>query len=668
MEQTVKLPDLGDPTKDEKIPELTVFLVEDNPGDCFLVESYLDPKHFGVSFNLKSFHTLGSILSALRNGDACDLILVDMQLPDASGLQSIDKLTREFPEFPLVVLTAESDIQLALESLKIGALDFISKYENSSEVLQKTILLAIQRASLKKETILDKLKLNELVTFKRALLDAIPHPIYYKNQQGTLSGCNKAFELFYGVKETDFPENRELEDELNSRFSNDSAIASVFGLHHMPFKKEKVTKNHMGERRNVSLNISPILGREDETLGEIGIEVDLTELRLAQRELKNAKKRAELANRSKDFFLVSMSHEIRTPLNAIIGYAQLLGQTTDPEEIREYVSTIIDAGELQLEVINNILDFSKIEAGMLRIEHERFDFKPMIQDLKNLFSHEEETKDLSFVLAYDPEIPKTIIGDSLRLKQILLNLISNAFKFTARGSVTLKLELEEKTEVDCKIKLSVIDTGIGIAEDKRSEIFLNYGQSELATTRKFGGTGLGLPISQRLCQLMGSKIEVESDPGKGSTFAFTLKFEYDDSEEVKESASRHQGTGLNQTPRALRVLIVDDVHSNQKMMKHILRKMGHEYAIANNGVEAIDVMGRESYDVVLMDIQMPLMNGFETTEWIRSNFSFKEQPRIFALTASSTEEFRLRSVECGMDGFLNKPIKIAELRKILEQI
>jgi two-component system, sensor histidine kinase and response regulator len=479
---------------------------------------------------------------------------------------------------------------------------------------------------------------------------------------GIIEYCNEAYAQILGLTPEellgrsffDFLDDGGREKALRERERRMAGVSSAYDL--------CITAAD-GSRKDVSATGTPVFNPDGSYAGAVQTIVDVTERQRAEAELVEARVTAEAANRAKSDFLANMSHEIRTPMNGVIGMTELLLNTGLDREQREYAGAIRLSGENLMVIINDILDFSKIEAGEMRLEAIDFDLRAAVEDVVSLLANRAYDKDIELASLISPDVPTALRGDPGRLRQILTNLVGNAIKFTEEGEVIVNVEPGGEDGEAAVVRFEVCDTGIGVTEEHRSRLFRSFTQADASTTRRYGGTGLGLAISKQLVDLMGGKIGAESEPGAGSTFFFEVPFE------------RQPGGAVVAPPRLLagfgdlRALIVDDNATNRRILRQQLSSWGMENAEAEDGLEALEAFSEADYAAVLMDVQMPGMDGYEATREIRR----REEARgaghvtIIAMTANAMAGDRERAIAAGMDDYVRKPVKEEELDAVLKR-
>jgi PAS domain S-box-containing protein len=435
---------------------------------------------------------------------------------------------------------------------------------------------------------------------------------------------------------------------------------------------EVTNLNKQGEEFIELTWISPIRQDDGAITHYLGVKEDITERKQLELSLLEAKEKAEILAHTKSQFLTNMSHEIRTPMNAIIGLSQLALNKDFAPEALDYLRKINRSSVSLLGILNSILDLSKLEAGGMTLDQQPFYLDALRNTLDSLFILAAQEKNLAFNLDVAADIPPLLIGDALRLRQVLINLLGNAIKFTQHGAVTLNITLQQSDASKVRLLFCVKDTGIGISAEDQTKLFQPFTQVDASSTRRFGGTGLGLVISKDLLTLMGSELSLDSSPGQGSAFSFELVLGVVASTTLQNTApyeSETLNSALNKVGSilgGLRILAVEDNVFNQQIVIELLKLSGIRVEIANNGEEALVMLAQQNFDAVLMDIHMPVMDGFEATKQIRSQSRFDKLP-VIALTAGVTQEERGQCMAAGMNDFINKPVNPSQLLSTLVQ-
>ncbi|MEM7656585.1 MAG: PAS domain S-box protein [Bacteroidota bacterium] len=496
--------------------------------------------------------------------------------------------------------------------------------------------------------------------------------IIITNSTGRVEWCNRSFSQLTGY-ELEELKGRKPGPILQGKDTHPETVNRIREQlkARVPFTEEILNYHKNGAPYWASISFSPVFDKQGRLRRFIAIKSDITKRIQAEQELTSAKEAAESAAVAKSQFLATMSHEIRTPMNAVIGLTSLLVESELSREQSEMVETIRFSGENLLTIINDILDFSKIEAGKLELESQPYALRDSLLTVIDLLSTRSAKKGLYLDLKIDEDLPHFVASDPTRLSQILMNLIGNGIKFTENGGVTLRVsiapkEFQEATPKQQILLFQVVDTGIGIPQEKLNRLFQTFSQVDASITRRFGGTGLGLAISKRLVELMGGQIWVSSREGAGSRFSFTLPIDLpEEAQTSRTSRAKDYSRPLNTD---LKVLIVEDNAINQKVAARSLKKLGLEAEVAGNGEEALDALELATYDLIFMDMQMPVMDGLTATREIRRRYpDDPRQPLIIAMTANAMAEDRQRCLDAGMNDYISKPIRLDDIRNALQE-
>lgn len=633
---------------------------------------------------------------AVRNS-ADRIVLVNQAMADLVGRPPAELVGLSSSDLPVLAVTEPSregsaDAMLHGELRHLHAGDGQERWLWTFERLLNTIPSAVGDVLTVFTDITERKQMEDALAGERNLLktlmDRLPDYIFIKDTASRYVTANSAHvrllgaasaEQLIGKTDFDFFSTRStmpfFSDEQRVMHSGAPLLDQV----------EIINSESEDKQRWVLSSKIPLYDANNQIWGLIGISRDITGLKKVEVELRQAKETAEAATRAKSEFLATMSHEIRTPLNAVIGMTSLLLDTDLTTEQIEFAHTIRISGENLLAVINDILDFSKIESGHMELEERPFRLLQCIDDTVEMFTLRAAEKQIALLCEKDASLPEYVVGDHTRLQQILVNLIGNAVKFTERGQVTVKAWAEAGGE-RCKLSFAVVDSGIGIPPDRMDRLFRTFSQVDSSTTRRYGGTGLGLAISKRLVEMMKGTLGVESEPGLGSTFSFHIiaslpEQGFESPEAAGKPGSTHSGFLRARThlqahfeppavtgSQGLRILLAEDNAINQKVALRILERMGYTADVAENGLAVLAALEQKNYDVILMDVQMPELNGIDTTRRIRAQLPSSQQPYIIALTADVLKGFEDECLASGMNNYITKPIRVDELRVALEQV
>ncbi len=556
---------------------------------------------------------------------------------------------------------------------KLGEIRWLS--HSCSPVIGEDGTFRGRRAS--NRDITDKKLLAHNIEFERnflqTMIDAIPDFIFYKDRNSVYLRCNDSF----AYKFIELPKDRII-GYKDRDFENTAKMADFFQKRDQEVIQQGKSISYeicinLHDNRQIFLETLkvPYINALGEITGVIGVARDISSRKKIEEELHSAKDAAEAANLAKSRFLANMSHEIRTPMNGVIGMTMMLLGTELTDEQRKYAEIVNSSGTILVRLINDILDFSKIVEHKLELKPLPFNLQTAVSDTLDLQSLQASEKGLEISVKFNSDVPVQLIGDELRLRQILSNLLGNAIKFSSKGTITVNIQKDSENLQDITLRFTVHDNGIGIAADKLEMIFEPFTQADSSTVREYGGIGLGLAISRQLTEMMGGMVGVESAEGEGATFWFTAQFKKQTSNETFASRSTYKDVPAlpNANGNSARILLADDDPTNQTVIKSILAKFGYHVDVAINGREALKALAESEYEVVLMDCMMPLMNGYEATSVIRDPNSsvLRHDIPVIALTANAMPEDREICINAGMDDYLSKPLNVSLLLTALEK-
>ncbi len=620
-----------------------VLLIEDNPGDARLVELLLKESDL-LECEIINKTTLKEGILAIEQEDF-DVILLDLSLPDSRGFPTLEKLVNRFPDQNIIVLTGFSDKKMGLNAVRAGAQDYLVKGAFDANSLAKSLRYSIERSKVIK-------RLEEA----QRLAHIGNWEFYPSNKEFVAS--DEVYRIFgYPPRENTF---------IYEHFANPNSHLNIIHQVHEDtlsngnYQGEHEVLQRDGEQLYVSIQTKVSKDNKGQARSISGIIQDITEKKKAD-EIRKMQE----SDKMKREFLARISHDMRTPMTAVIGFSSLFPEMNLNEEQKGYIKSIKQTSEDLLGIINDILDFSMLESGDIKFAKEPFDFHELMANLFNVVYYRLPEKRLEFETSINENIPRYLIGDRTRLNQILINLTGNAAKFTEQGSIKISVDLLPSSDNGVHLKFSVADTGIGIPADKLDSIFGAFARVE-TKGMLFEGTGLGLSIVKHLVEKQGGKVGVESELGVGSTFYFDLKFKVDD---VSARASSIESIDapprfLDIDRKDLSVLLVEDNNLIQIVAKRYIQKHLSEVQlnVVENGEEAIKALRQNEYDIVLMDLQMPVMNGYEATAYIRTQMDVRDDLPILAVTADAPAIEKDKSfLEHGFNDVVSKPFKGYEL-------
>jgi PAS domain S-box-containing protein len=695
---------------------INILLIEDDPGMHLLVRRILTDGHIPSKYDLEIAENLSAAEDCIGK-KRFDSILLDLELPDSSGIDTVRSVRKSACGIPIIVVSANNDLKISTQVIKEGADHFLGKGASLRETLARSIDCSIERnareqrkdeacqepsvdedgySEMSSKVKLLEAQLREVTEtgnqgngrddkleelFKnlrrdhRAIFDSVPAMIWYRDLDGKILRVNRLAADSVGMSARELIGKKYYEmfpDGAESAHEKDKQVIEtgegLFGIMR-EYKRgteirwaivDRIPYHHNDQIAGVIIFAQDITERK---MAEDHLKIAKYDLEERNRQLEDAAERANLlveaatvADQAKSEFMANMSHEIRTPMNSIIGFSDLLADEKMTDEQSNYVRTISRSASNLMVLINDILDFSKIEAGRITTEIVETDISEILSDIRDSMSVAAKQRGIDFAVKIEDGTPKVIMTDPHRLRQCLINLVGNAIKFTDAGHVHVDVSCIDKG-TEHMINFNVEDTGIGIAAEKSEAIFEPFSQAEASTTRKYGGTGLGLTITKRIAELLNGKLRFISEPGEGTVFSLLIPAGVEvDAEVVSESEKTDDRGPVEQTGNPCfsgKVLVVDDDTTNQLLLNLILRNVGLDVELADSGRRALELVAGEEYDLIIMDLQMPDMNGFDAITEIRSQ---RIDTPVIAATADTREDVRYSCLDAGFNDYIAKPI------------
>jgi len=631
---------------------IDILIIDDNLQDCMLLQKTI--ASIKIRTNVTTVHTITEAMN-ICNSNNFDCIFLDYNLPHLNGHDFLTAHALKRGKGNIIVVSGDESVELAVECMKLGACDFINKDKINTLSIERSIdyLLQLNRiqtfSAITEKTLAEsELRLNNIISNSPIILFNINN--------------NKVVTLFKGKGI----------ERLN--IQNESIIGK--GLNDIsnliPVKEDDYNKafNTIEFQFTVESNqchfdvtYMPVFNDDQKIINMMGVAIDITNYKKSEEDLKSTILKTDLLAKSKEEFLANISHEIRTPIHGIISLSQFLNSTILTSEQNKYLDLIKKSANTLLVIVNDILDLSKIDAGQMTFEEIDFNCRDIVQSSVAAFIPKSNEKGIYIKTFFDSIVPDTIVGDPVRLTQIINNIVGNAVKFTDNGGIEIHIDSFDRSNKYVMLQLKIQDTGIGIPPHKINTIFNAFSQASLEITRKYGGTGLGLNITKQLVEKQNGTIQVESNLESGSLF--TIKIPYKISDNIS-STIQIETTTNEELQKRIKVLVAEDHDINRFIIEKMLKDWNHEYDFAINGENAVALASKNSYDLILMDIEMPDIDGYKATTLIRKSDSLNKNTPIIAITGHAMNGEREKCLSFGMNEYISKPFKTIELQQLIK--
>lgn len=639
---------------------LRLLIVEDSPDDAALLLRHLQRSDYEIV--LERVDTAEAMQAALDKAP-WDAVICDYAMPRFNALEALALLKKSEHDYPFIIVSGTIGEETAVEAMRTGAHDYLMK--GNLLRLLPTIEREMREATVREKRAEADLALYQNEEKFRFMFEHSPVPMWVMDQNTSMFlEVNQAAVSHYGYGRQEFLKMKMMDLLVLPETSESSDTPS--GGHRRIGEERHRLKS--GEIIEVEMHSNRL-----ELAGTVvifAIAQDISHRKQTERDLIKARETALETSRLKSEFLANVSHEIRTPLNGIIGMTEILEETPLSEEQKGCTDTIKYSAEALLGIVKQILDFSKTETGRGDIRWTDFSLTDLVRQTANILSHSAQKKGIALTTQIAPEVPASLRGDPEKIQQILINMVGNAIKFTEKGQVLLRIETRQQEREDLTLAFFIEDTGIGIPEHARNRIFQAFSQVDSSTTRKYGGTGLGLAICRQLVEQLGGDIGFDSVVGQGSIFWFTIPVKMGIAPSPGTSSASPASDNAFQLSLAhgSRLLVVEDNVINKNVLLKMLKKLGYQADAVDNGQLAIDALGRQTYDLVLMDCQMPVMDGYEATTAIRQKETDTGRHiPIIAVTAHVMQGDREKCLKAGMDDYIPKPVNAGLLKTTLEK-